>query len=475
MKKKFLVLVTLLLFVLTGCSKKEKEHDYSQDIDPYSTIFFQDMKYESEDYIVDEKDNLSYEKKTSDDSKIKYDDNKEYYKKRSDGTYTKVSNEEDFEIYEIYTITTTSSGVITYETVTSSSSSSGNSSSISQNSSSSSSSSGSSSSSTPSSSSQSGNSNPSAGSSSGSSISPGSTTPAKKSNLVSYNGWLKLSGTNIVNNKGEKFQLRGMSSHGLQWYGNLVTEQNIKVLRDEWGSNVFRLAMYTSEGGYLDNRSIYNVLEKDIDMLIKNDMYVIVDWHILNDNNPSSHTNEAIEFFNKVSSKYGNTPNIIYEICNEPHWVSWDNDIKPYADKVIATIRKNSPNSLIIVGTNTWSQDVLDPINNRINDKNVLYALHFYSGTHTSWLRDRADQALAAGIPIFVSEWGTSSADGNGGVFLDEAQKWVDWMKKNNISWASWSLSDKNESSAVLKPGSSIINDNNLTTSGNFVKKAIKG
>ena len=48
-------------------------------------------------------------------------------------------------------------------------------------------------------------------------------------------------------------------------------------------------------------------------------------------------------------------------------------------------------------------------------------------------------------------------------------------MKKNNISWASWSLSDKNESSALLKPGSSIINDNNLTTSGNFVKKAIKG
>ena len=56
MKKKFLVLVTLLLFVLTGCSKKEKEHDYSQDIDPYSTIFFQDMKYESEDYVVDAKE-----------------------------------------------------------------------------------------------------------------------------------------------------------------------------------------------------------------------------------------------------------------------------------------------------------------------------------------------------------------------------------------------------------------------------------
>ena len=301
------------------------------------------------------------------------------------------------------------------------------------------------------------------------------TEEVSKNNYVSYNGWLKIDGTSLVNEKGELIQLRGMSSHGLQWYGNLVTEENIKVLKDEWGSNVFRLAMYTAEGGYLSNKSLKDVVIKNVDMLIDNDMYVIIDWHILSDNSPSSHLNEAIEFFDYMSEKYANKPNVIYEICNEPHDTNWNNDIKPYADKVVRTIRNNSENSIIIVGTNTWSQDVLDPINNRIDDDKVMYALHFYSGTHTSWLRDRAKKAIESGIPIFVSEWGTSDASGNGGVYIEEAQKWVDFMKEYNISWTSWSLSDKNESSALLKPGSNVISDNNLTESGLFVKKAIIG
>lgn len=457
MKRRNIIIIVLsCLFLLSGCNKNEEKYDYSKDIDPNSTIFFQNIDNNEVSSNNQESDNDSKKEQSNNDKKV-------YYKKENDGKYSVVTDESDFEVYEIYTVTVTSSGELIYESVNNPSFSN------------SSNNNGSGNSSTPSSSSQNSSSNTNSNNSSGNNNNGNSSQTVKKSNLVSYNGWLKLSGTNIVNQYGEKIQLKGMSSHGLQWYGELVNQNNVKVLRDEWNSNVFRLAMYTAEGGYLDNKSIYNVLEKDIDMLISMDMYVIVDWHILSDNNPSSHTKEAKEFFNKVSSKYGSNPNIIYEICNEPHWVNWDNDIKPYSDEVISVIRKNSPNSLIIVGTNTWSQDVLDPINNRIQDDKVLYALHFYSGTHTSWLRDRADQALRAGIPIFVSEWGTSDASGNGGVYLDEAQKWVDWMKSNNISWASWSLSNKNESSALLKPGTSIINDNNLSESGKFVKKAIKG
>ncbi len=294
----------------------------------------------------------------------------------------------------------------------------------------------------------------------------------EKNNYVSYNGNLSLEGNNIVNQYKEKIVLKGMSSHGLQWFNYLITDENIKTLKS-WNTNVFRLAMYTKEGGYIDNKSVYDDLIKDIDLVISNDMYVIVDWHILSDNNPNNYKNEAIEFFEKISSKYKNTPNIIYEICNEPNGgTSWS-DIKSYADDVVKTIRKNS-NNIIIVGTPTWSQDVDSVINNKVDDKNTMYALHFYSGTHKDNIRDKAKKALDNNIPIFITEFGVSAADGNGGVYLDEADKWMEFIKNNNLSFVNWSLANKNESSALLKQDNKLVSDDSLSESGKYIKKIFK-
>ena len=294
----------------------------------------------------------------------------------------------------------------------------------------------------------------------------------EKNNYVSYNGNLSLEGNNIVNQYKEKIVLKGISSHGLQWFNYLITDENIKTLKS-WNTNVFRLAMYTKEGGYIDNRNVYDDLIKDIDLVISNDMYVIVDWHILSDNNPNNYKNEAIDFFDKISSKYKNTPNIIYEICNEPNGgTSW-NDVKSYAEDVIKTIRKNS-NNIIIVGTPTWSQDVDSVINNKIDDKNTMYALHFYSGTHKDDLRNKAKRALDNNVPIFVSEFGVSDASGNGGVYLDEANKWMEFIKNNNLSFVNWSLADKSESSALLNPNNKVVSDDSLSESGKYIKNIFK-
>ncbi len=295
-------------------------------------------------------------------------------------------------------------------------------------------------------------------------------------NLVSSNGWLEIKNNTLVNEKGNMIQLKGMSTHGIQWYGKFANEEMIKKLRDEWNSNLFRIAMYTEEGGYINDKSIKNKVEDVVDTAIKLDMYVIIDWHILSDGDPLKHKEEAKEFFKEVSQKYKNKPNVIYEICNEPNGnVTWDNNIKPYAEEVINVIRENSKNSIIIVGTGTWSQDVDKAANNPLNDKNVMYALHFYSGTHTEWLRNRAKDALTK-IPLFVSEWGVSDASGNGGVYLDEARKWIDFMNENNLSWANWALSDKNESSALLLEGTQPNNleDSSLSESGKFIKEVMK-
>ena len=271
---------------------------------------------------------------------------------------------------------------------------------------------------------------------------------------VSENGWLQVKGTRLCNERGEPVVLRGMSTHGLHWYGQFANEQSIRNTA-AWGANVFRVAMYTGEGGYLSRPDEIRARAiAAVDAAVSADLYVILDWHILSDGNPSDHTAEAVEFFDQMSRRYADCPAVLYEICNEPNGnITWSGDVKPYAEAVISAIRANSPRAVILVGSPTWSQDIDKAAADPLSGENLMYTLHFYAGTHGQWLRDRMDQALAKGLPLFVSEWGTSRADGGGGVFPEETRQWLDFLAVQGISWCNWSLCDKDESSAALKPG----------------------
>lgn len=271
---------------------------------------------------------------------------------------------------------------------------------------------------------------------------------------VSENGWLKVEGTQLCNEAGEPVILRGMSSHGLHWFGQYAGSQSIQNTA-EWGANLFRVAVYTGEGGYLSSpEAVREKAVSTVDAAIANDMYVIIDWHILSDGNPMSHVEEAEAFFDFMAARYGDNPAVIYEICNEPNGnVTWERDVKPYAQRVIPIIRTRAPQSVILVGSTTWSQDIHVAARSPLEGENLMYTLHFYAGTHGETLRQRIDSALAAGLPVFVSEWGTSRADGSGGVFLKESEEWLDFLDQRGISWVNWSLCDKSETSAALRPG----------------------
>lgn len=288
---------------------------------------------------------------------------------------------------------------------------------------------------------------------------------------VSENGKLRVIGTQLSNERGEPVVLRGMSSHGLQWFANFADRASIAKTAQA-GANVFRLAMYTGENGYLSQPdNIKNTLYRGVDAAIAEDMYVIIDWHILSDGNPMTNADAAESFFNEVSAKYGNYDNVIYEICNEPNGnVTWSGDVKPYAERIIPVIRANDPDSIILVGSPTWSQDINAAADDPLAYDNIMYTCHFYAGTHTAWLRDRITYAIGKGAPIFISEWGTSAADGNGGVFLEESQRWLEFLNANNISWVNWSLCDKNEASAAIAPDAGVNwSADTLSQSGKFV------
>lgn len=304
-------------------------------------------------------------------------------------------------------------------------------------------------------------------------------TEQKINNIVAFNGSLQVKNGHIENKYGDAVQLKGVSSNGIQWdlEDNIINYDNLKVLKEDWKINTFRIAMYTEEDGYISNKEkVKNKVINVIDDCIKLNLYVIVDWHILSDNDPNIHVNESVEFFSEISNRYKNQKNLIYEICNEPNGddVRWKSSIYPYATKVIGEIRKNAPDSLIIVGTPDWSKNILEVIGEQLPYKNILYSFHFYAGTQQEPYRESLMYAIEKDLPVFVSEWGTSTAEGGIGFFEEEANKWLELLNKNNISWINWSLSNKNESTSILKEHTTKITDENLTQAGFYVKELMK-
>lgn len=301
---------------------------------------------------------------------------------------------------------------------------------------------------------------------------PKGTTP------VSQHGQLSVKNGQLVDKSGKGYQLRGMSTHGLTWFPEFVNESAFKTLRDDWNTNVVRLAMYVDEWGngqcYMGNKSgSLELLEKGVDICIKLDMYVIIDWHVLNPGDPSKYTNEAKSFFETVSKRYAKYPNVIYEICNEPNGgASWSGNIKPYAEKIIPVIRKNAPNSVIIVGTPTWSQEIDKPLSDPLSYKNVMYSFHFYAATHAG-LRSNVENCVAQGLPVFVSEFGTCDASGGGANDFNETQKWLSYFDKQGISYCNWSICNKDETCSVLRPGTSANgnwSESDLTENGKWMR-----
>ncbi len=292
-------------------------------------------------------------------------------------------------------------------------------------------------------------------------------------------GRLHVDGTHLVDESGNYVWLRGVSTHGIAWYPQYINMDAFTTLRDEWNVNVIRLAMYTEEyGGYCnggDKEALKKLIDKGVRYASQLGMYVIIDWHILSDSNPYQNKDEAISFFSEMAEKYAGNDNVIYEICNEPQNSEWNSVIKPYATEVISCIRQYDENAVIIVGTNTWSQDVDAVIGNQIDDDNVMYALHFYAGTHKEWIRNKLLAALDAGVPVFISECSICDASGNGGIDYDSANEWMNLINSRGISVIAWSLSNKNETSALISPSCDKTggwNDEDLSATGRWFKNA---
>ncbi|WP_300726219.1 glycoside hydrolase family 5 protein [uncultured Bacteroides sp.] len=268
---------------------------------------------------------------------------------------------------------------------------------------------------------------------------------------VEKNGWLEVKGQYLVNGQGEKVQLAGPSFGWHNWCYPYFNESAVTRMVQEWKASIVRSSIGLDAGEKCfdkDPQLAYATVDSMVNAAVKNGIYILIDFH--------SHKNNlalAKEFFSNVSRKYGKLPNLIYEVWNEPLDLTWK-ETKDYTETLIPLIRKNAPKSIIVVPCPHWDQDIHlaadDPITRY---SNLLYSVHFYAATHKDDLRNRVHYAIGKKLPIMYSECAAVEANGNGPI---DMQSWNEWMKiadENSISWITWWVCDKNESSALLCPG----------------------
>eukprot|EP00927_Polykrikos_kofoidii_P027055 TRINITY_DN23948_c0_g1_i1.p1 TRINITY_DN23948_c0_g1~~TRINITY_DN23948_c0_g1_i1.p1 ORF type:complete len:1396 (+),score=196.49 TRINITY_DN23948_c0_g1_i1:73-4260(+) len=340
-------------------------------------------------------------------------------------------------------------------------------------------------------------------------------TPPSMLNLtpVARHGWLRIEGTQIIDEYGQPAVLHGVSLFWSQWEPRYWNYQTVRWLRDDWNASLVRAAMGVEldVDGYLRHPDLEkNKVERIVQACIANGVYVIIDWHVEQirrgtdvDKNTTDtgghdkvHKVAARDFFAEMSQRYGDHPNVLYELWDEPTAESWSKEIKTYYEETMAIIRSGERSArrrrdptiaaktqgLVILGTRHYSADVDDASEDPVDGENFAYALHFYQVAKPKdreWFRVRTWNALSRGAPIFVSEWGSSACD-RCSVEIDseESLLWLSFLEAYNISSANWAVSDKDESCSLLRPGANPSGDwplDQISPAGKFIRSYMRG
>ncbi|MEV0429207.1 cellulase family glycosylhydrolase [Micromonospora sp. NPDC050495] len=307
---------------------------------------------------------------------------------------------------------------------------------------------------------------------------PTGTTP------VAINGQLRVCGVSLCNQYGRPIQLRGMSTHGLQWFANCYNDASLDALANDWQADLLRISMYVQEKGYETNPAGFtSQVNTLVDKAEARGLYALIDFHTLTPGDPMYNLDRAKTFFAAVSARNAAKKNVIYEITNEPNGVSWST-IKNYAEQVIPVIRANDPDAVVIVGTRGWSSlgvseggNSDEIVNNPVRADNIMYTFHFYAASHQDTYRNELQRA-ASRLPLFVTEFGTVTYTGDGAVDAASSTTWLDLLDRLKISYANWTYSDAGEGSAAFRPGTcnggSYAGTAVLTDSGNFMRNRIR-
>lgn len=234
---------------------------------------------------------------------------------------------------------------------------------------------------------------------------------------------------------------------------NKFNKEILKEIR-EIGSNAVRIPVHP-ENWYNDKDYLWRYLDKIVTWAGELDMYVIVDWHYIGNVSSGRIENNHIdevkpkqltkEFWKQTANYFKDTPHVIFEIFNEPAFIS-EEDWFTNATEIVNIIREQGADQILIVGGIEFSKDLSWVLEKPIESKNIAYASHIYPGHRgeSSW--DRWFGDVSEKYPVIVTEWGfmDENRDKTKQSFLkgDEesyGEPFTKYLKEKNIGWiACW-------------------------------------
>jgi hypothetical protein len=186
---------------------------------------------------------------------------------------------------------------------------------------------------------------------------------------------------------------------------------------------------------------VSKVLTPAVDYATSKNLYVIIDYHQIDDATKGTSAADATTFWTDIAPRFANYSNVFYEPFNEPidMSVTWAT-LKPVVQGWVNTIRQVAPNNIIIVPSNSYDQRPGDAASNPPTGTNLMYTAHVYPGNWSSAFQNQIATAVSK-APVFITEWGyvlnsSDSVVGTSNVSWGTAfQSQVDTY---GASWTAW-------------------------------------
>ncbi len=273
--------------------------------------------------------------------------------------------------------------------------------------------------------------------------------------FVTANGQLHVDGGYLKNQYGHDMQLKGICIWAYD--SQTFNEEFFRNIKEKYGVNCVRLALNSlnPDNEETDEQGrAFGYLYDIIDSIIANDMYAILDWHLINGsgftNNPYDYEESAEKVFTTFAKYYKDVPNLMYELANEPSG-TWE-ELIPYYNNLITKIREISPDCVILATSAGHGLDVDAILANPLEYENIMYAMHFYYTVHYLTEMQEISKAILNGLCIFASEWSPNNGSG-GENQLTYANNLTNFMDNYNISSTYWMFTNGNTEYENLTDG----------------------
>jgi hypothetical protein len=265
---------------------------------------------------------------------------------------------------------------------------------------------------------------------------------------------LQSQGNRIVDGGGNPILLRGvMPPDPTRLASQRIFDKDFYTRIRTAGANVVRLAVHPHYW-VEDPDYLWRYIDPVVSWAGENGMYVIIDWHMIGnietgegDEMPEINTSAkdlTVKFWQAVAAYFSDTPNVIFDIWNEPAGgisaATWHRN----ATEIVQLIRARGADQLILVGGVEYARDLSWVWGTPIQDDNISYAAHIYPA-HSQLMWDEWFGDVSQEYPVVLTEWGYMDENRDNAPFHlvgsqpSYGEPLLSYLKKHGIGWvACW-------------------------------------